>query len=50
MKKLIFAALLISAFLFGKYFGEMSVLLNQNIWSDDEYHYAEYNGEVHYYE
>lgn len=50
MKKIIVTALLIGAFLLGKYWGEMSVLLNQSIWTDGEYHYSEYNGEVHYYE
>ena len=49
MKKTITIALILGAFLLGKYWGETSVILNQNIWTDGEYHFAEYQGKVHYY-
>ena len=49
MKKIIIGSLLIGAFFIGKYWGEMSVILNQNIWHDEECHYIEYNGEVYFY-
>ena len=45
----IIVALLLGAFYLGTKYGERSVILNQDIWTDGEYHYAEYDGQIHYY-
>ena len=54
MKKLVritvIIALLLGAFYLGIKTGERSVILNQDIWTDGEYHYSEYNGQVNYYD
>lgn len=54
MKKLvriaIITALLLCAFYLGVKTGERSVILNQDIWTDGEYHYSEYQGQINYYD
>ena len=50
VKVLCVIALIGIAFLLGVRHGKRKVILEQNIWSDGVYHYAEYNGEVNYYE
>lgn len=50
IKIILVLALIESAFFIGMKTGENLVIHEQDIWSDGEYMYIEYNGQIHYYD